>query len=50
MKRETKVYLAAVEHYKDRLTLQQYRTLRGQVYKGDFEGMKKGLVTILKKA
>lgn len=45
-----KMHRLLLSHYKDRLTKQQYKTLKGQILKGDFEGVKKGLVTILKKA
>lgn len=44
------VYLEVLKHYKPKLTRQQYSTLKGQILKGDFDGAKKGLVTILKKA
>ena len=44
------MHLALLKHYRPRLTIQQYRTLKGQILKSDYEGAKKGLVTILKKA
>ena len=39
--------LMHVEACKDRLTAQQYRTLRGQVFAGDGDGALKGLRRIL---
>ena len=35
--------LKELKSYKDRLTIQQYKTLRGQIIAGDFDGAKKGL-------
>lgn len=50
MNTEMRMHRLLLAHYKDRLTKQQYKTLKGQIMKGDYEGAKKGLVTILKKA
>lgn len=38
-----------LKHYKNELTKQQYRTLKGQINKGDYIGFRKGLETILKR-
>ena len=32
---------------KHRLTKQQYRTIKGQILKGDFQGARKGIFTCL---
>ena len=32
-----------LKHYKYKLTKQQYRTLKGQLIKGDIDGFRKGL-------
>ena len=37
-----------LKEYKYKLTKQQYRTLKGQVLKGDIEGFRKGLFKIVK--
>ena len=37
-----------LKEYKYKLTKQQYRTLKGQVLKGDIEGFRKGLFKIAK--
>lgn len=37
-----------LKDYKYKLTKQQYRTLKGQVLKGDIEGFRKGLFKIAK--
>lgn len=39
--------LIMVKGARDRLTVQQYRTLRGQVLAGDPEGAKRGLRKLL---
>lgn len=41
--------LIQLKSYRGRLTLQQYKTLRGQVLAGDPEGAKKGLKKLLSK-
>lgn len=38
-----------LETYKNKLTKQQYRTLKGQINKSDYKGFRKGLETILKR-
>ena len=38
-----------LETYKNKLSKQQYRTLKGQINKGDYKGFRKGLETILKR-
>ena len=38
-----------LKRYRNRLTKQQYRTLKGQINKGDYKGFRKGLKTILKR-
>ena len=40
-------FLRELRKYKDHLTRQQFKTLRGQVLNGDSEGAKKGLKKIL---
>lgn len=42
--------LMQVKACRDRLTAQQYRTLRGQVLAGDGEGAMKGLRRLMKNA
>lgn len=37
-----------LNEYKHLLTKQQYRTLKGQILKGDIEGFRKGLFKIAK--
>ena len=37
-----------LNEYKRRLTKQQYKTLKGQIIKGDLEGFRKGLFNIVK--
>lgn len=39
-----------LNRYKYKLTKQQYRTLKGQINKGDYKGFRKGLETILKRS
>ena len=41
--------LLQIKACKDRLTAQQYKTLRGQVLAGDADGALKGIKTILKR-
>ena len=38
-----------LKEYKYRLTKQQYKTLKGQILNGDFNGFRKGLFYIVKK-
>jgi len=40
--------LLLLKECKDRLTKQQYNTLKGQILKGDIRGFRKGLFNILK--
>ncbi len=39
-----------LENHKSKLSKQQYRTLKGQINKGDYKGFRKGLETILKRS
>ncbi len=39
--------LAAIKRYRDRLSLQQYRTLRGQVLSGNPDAAMRGLLRII---
>jgi len=41
------IFLRELRKYKDHLTKQQFKTLRGQVLNGDCEGANKGLKKIL---
>lgn len=41
--------LAAIKANRDRLTAQQYKTLKGQALHGDYDGAAKGLLKILKR-
>ena len=41
--------LIRLKAYRDRLTPQQYRTLRGQMLKGDTEGALRGLKKLLER-
>ena len=40
-------FLMQLRKYNDKLTWQQYKTLRGQALAGDIEGAYKGLETLL---
>ena len=35
--------------HKGELSRHEYRTLKGQIYKGDFEGFSKGLETLMRR-
>lgn len=37
-----------LKEYKNKLNKQQYKTLKGQILKGDIEGFRKGLFKIVK--
>lgn len=37
-----------LKEYKNQLTKQQYKTLKGQILSGDIEGFRKGLFKIIK--
>lgn len=41
--------LAAIKANRDRLTAQQYKTLKGQALHGDYDAAAKGLLKILKR-
>lgn len=41
--------MGRLKHYKHRLTPQQYKTLRGQILKGDTDGALRGLQKLLKR-
>ena len=43
-----KTQLSLLKEYKHLLTKQQYKTLKGQILKGDIEGFRKGLFKIAK--
>ena len=47
MNKTKSCFLREVRKYKDHLTRQQFKTLRGQVFNGECEGAKKGLEKIL---
>ena len=47
MNKTKSCFLREVRKYKDHLTKQQFKTLRGQVFNGECEGAKKGLKKIL---
>jgi hypothetical protein len=47
MNKTKSCFLREVRKYKDHLTRQQFKTLRGQVINGECEGAKKGLEKIL---
>jgi hypothetical protein len=38
-----------LKQYKNRLTIQQYKTLKGQINSGDYDGFVKGLFKIAKR-
>ena len=40
--------LAAIKAHRDRLTAQQYKTLKGQALHGDYDGAAKGMLKIMK--
>ena len=42
-------FLARLKVYRDILTFQQWRTLRGQAMAGDVEGAEKGLCKIMRR-
>ena len=42
-------FLARLKVYRDILTYQQWRTLRGQALSGDIEGAEKGLIKIIRR-
>lgn len=37
-----------LKEFKNKLTKQQYKTLKGQILKGDIDGFRKGLFKIVK--
>lgn len=41
--------LIRLKSYRNRLTAQQYRTIKGQILAGDTEGARKGLWKLLKR-
>lgn len=41
--------LIRLKSYRNRLTAQQYRTIKGQILAGDSEGARKGLRKLLKR-
>lgn len=41
--------LIRLKSYRNRLTAQQYRTIKGQILAGDAEGARKGLRKLLKR-
>lgn len=43
-----KQYFNLLNEYKQLLTKQQYKTLKGQILKGDIQGFRKGLFNIAK--
>jgi hypothetical protein len=47
MHKTNSIFLRELRKYKDHLTKQQFKTLRGQIINGDCEGAKKGLKKIL---
>jgi hypothetical protein len=47
MHKTNSIFLRELRKYKDHLTKQQFKTLRGQVINGDCVGAKKGLEKIL---
>ena len=42
-------FLKVLRTHKDKLTAQQFKTLKGQAYSGDIESAHRGLVKILQK-
>lgn len=48
-KMELKDFIRNLKHNKRQLTLQQYRTIKGQALSGDIDGAKKGLCKIIKR-
>ena len=47
MHKTNSIFFRELRKYKDHLTKQQFKTLRGQVINGDCEGAKKGHKKIL---
>lgn len=45
---EQRKALMTIEMHKQQLTVQQYRTFKGQIEAGDVEGFRKGLERILR--
>ena len=48
--RKISEYIEYLNNYRNYITKQQYDTLRGKLKQGDMLAVRKGLVTILKKA
>ena len=46
---EKKDVLLLVEKNKEKLSEQQYRTIKGQIHAGDIDGASKGVVRLLKR-
>ena len=42
-------FLKVLKQHRDKMTQQQFRTLKGQAYSGDIESAHRGLVKILKR-
>lgn len=49
MDKEIVACFKLLKAYKYRLSKQQYRTLKGQILSGNYEGFRKGLFTIAKR-
>lgn len=49
MKEINAMALIQIKAFRDRLTVQQYKTLRGQVLAGDGDGALKGLRRVLRR-
>ena len=47
--KESRTYLTKLNSYKDKLTKQQYKTLKGQILSSDYIGAKKGLKKLLER-
>lgn len=47
--KESKTYLKELNNHKDKLTKQQYKTLKGQILSGDYIGAEKGLKKLIRK-
>ena len=42
-------FLRILDKYHKRLTRQQYKTIRGQAYKGDIPGAMRGIKTVMER-
>lgn len=49
MQAELREFIIMLKSNKDNLTIQQYRTIKGQAFAGDINGARKGLTKLLER-